>query len=127
LDCEIFDIPLNKWVYDKYLNATSDSDNYVIMATGRIRKLKTQVDILLNKFNLSFDEVHLKSGPGDTLFFKTRLFESLILEHSPQEFVIYDDREEHLEKFYIWATTQPCDITIIDVVNKIEKKFKNNK
>ena len=38
---------------------------------------------------------------------------------------MYDDREEHLVKFEQWATTQPCNVTIIDVKKGTTKKFKN--
>jgi hypothetical protein len=36
-------IELNKNTYDEYLKAVSDSSNYVILATGRVEKLRPQV------------------------------------------------------------------------------------
>ena len=78
LDTTIFDTPLNRPVYNEYLKAVSDSDNFVILATGRIERLRPQVEAILNKNNLSFDGVFLKRGPGDTLYFKTKLFETFI-------------------------------------------------
>jgi len=125
LDTTIFDTPLNRPVYNEYLNAVSDSDNFVILATGRIEKLRPQVEAILNKNNLSFDGVFCKIGPGDTFYFKTKLFERLIDDLKPDEFVMYDDREEHLVEFKEWAKTMSCDVTIIDVVNMTTTKIKN--
>jgi len=125
LDLAIFDTPLNRPVYNEYLKAVSDSENFVILATGRIEKLRPQVEAILNKNNLSFDGVFCKIGPGDTFYFKTKLFERLIDDLKPDEFVMYDDREEHLVEFKEWAKTMSCDVTIIDVVNMTTTKIKN--
>ena len=77
------------------------------------------------KVKLSFDGIFLKRGPGDTFYFKRTLFERLISELQPEEFIMYDDREEHLVDFKEWAKTMPCDVTIIDVVNMTTTKIKN--
>ncbi len=122
LDLEVFDIPINKWVYEKYLEAVTDESAYLIMATGRIEPLRKEVELVLNHHNLSFDEVYLNFG-GDTYSFKTRLFENLIDRLSPDEFIMYDDRQEHLPKFEEWAKNQNCVVTIVDVINKTVKTF----
>lgn len=122
LNVEIFDIPVNKWTYEKYLDSIADESAYVILVTGRIEKLRKEVELVLNDNNLSFDDVFLNFG-GDTFSFKTRLFENLIKQHEPEEFIMYDDREEHLPKFCEWAKSQPCKVTVIDVVRKITKTF----
>lgn len=124
---KIFDIPVNKWVYQKYLEAVSDPENYVILATGRLLKspgMIENVKKVLNLHNLSFNEIYLNWG-GDTFNFKTTLFEQLIDELGVQEFTMYDDRQEHLPKFEEWASEQSTDITVVDVVNKTESFFKN--
>jgi hypothetical protein len=36
---------------------------------------------------------------------------------------MYDDREEHLPKFCEWAKTQPCKVTVVDVINKTTRIF----
>jgi len=124
---EIFDIPVNPWVYKKYLEAVSDPDNYVILATGRLKKkegMLANVMSILNQHNLSFDEIHLNWG-GDTYNFKTKLFEEKIEELGVKEFVMYDDRHEHLVKFEEWASEHHVDVTIVDVIKKEETKYKN--
>ena len=122
---EIFDIPVNPWVYQKYLEAVSDPDNYVILATGRLNKVPdmlNHVKTILNNNNISFDEIHLNWG-GDTYKFKTKLFEEKIEELGVKEFVMYDDRQEHLVKFEEWAEEHHVDVKVIDVVNKKETNF----
>ena len=122
LDLDIFDTKINPYVYQEYLKAVSDPDNYVFCATGRIEKLRTEVETVLHKLNLSFDSVYLNNG-GDTFTFKCRLFAKLISELQPAEFIMYDDRFEHLVEFEKWAETIDCKITIIDVINKTTKIF----
>ena len=59
IDPEVFDIPVNPWVYKKYLEAVSDPDNYVILATGRLRKVPNMlnhVETILNKHNIALFE-----------------------------------------------------------------------
>jgi len=122
---EIFYVPLNKWVYDKYLEAVADPENYVILATGRLKKKEGMLDNvmkILNQHNLSFDEIHLNWG-GDTYNFKTKLFEEKIEELSVKEFVLYDDRHEHLVRFEEWAEEHHIDVKVVDVVNKKETNF----
>ena len=125
LDPEIFYVPKNEWVYQKYLDACGDENSYIIMATGRLEKapgMRKNVEQILNQHNLSFDEVHLNWG-GDTYRFKTTLFEQLIKKTKCEHFVMYDDRHEHLVKFYEWAKEQRCKITIVDVKNKRTRTF----
>jgi hypothetical protein len=122
LDTEVFDIPVNNWVYDKYLDSVSDESSYIILVTGRIEALRKEVENVLNINNLSFDDTFLNFG-GDTFTFKTKLFENLIKKYQPEEFIMYDDRQEHLPKFCEWAKSQPCKVTVVDVVNKVTKTF----
>ena len=125
LDTEVFYIPINPWVYNKYLEATADPDSYIVLATGRLKKvpgMKENIDRLLNQNNLSFDEIQLTWG-GDTYTFKTRLFESLIKKTKCDHFIMYDDRHIHLVRFYDWAREQSCKVTVVDVKNKIARNF----
>jgi hypothetical protein len=125
LDLDVFEIPKNEWVYKKYLEATSKDESYIILATGRLEKafnMRVRVETILQKHNLSFDEIHLNWGM-DTFKFKCSLFEQLIRKIKPTEFIMYDDRESHLPKFENWAKEQPIPITIVDVVNKNSKTF----
>jgi hypothetical protein len=122
LDTEVFDIPINQWTYQKYLDCITDDSAYVILVTGRIEKLRKEVELVLNKNNLSFNDVFLNFG-GDTFSFKTRLFENMIKKYQPEEFIMYDDRQLHITEFREWAKKINCKVKIVDVVNKIEYKI----
>jgi len=97
----------------------------MILATGRLKKVDGMVDNvnkILDKNSIEFDEVHLNWGE-DTLKFKLKLFEQKIKHLEVEEFLMLDDRQEHLVEFEKWAEEQNIKITIIDVVNKTEKTF----
>lgn len=123
LDMRVFDTPKNEWVYKKYLEAEADPSGYRILATGRLNSvngMRESVERILNHYEFEFDEVHLNWG-GDTFKFKTTLFERMILKTGCRNFIMYDDRLEHLPAFEEWAKNQSCSVTIIDVVNKTSK------
>jgi FMN phosphatase YigB (HAD superfamily) len=126
LDMEIFDIPLNKKIYRRYKQAISDPDNYVILATGRVAPLQDEVYKILGHYGLSFDETHLNPGI-DTFEFKSNLFEKLINKMEPEEFIMYDDRQEHLIRFVEWAKNMPCKVTLIDAISGEEFKPNEDK
>ena len=121
LDMDVFEIPLNKKIYRRYQQAISDPDNYVILATGRVAPLRDEVYTILDHYGLEFDEIHLNPGI-DTFEFKSNLFAKLIYELQPEEFIMYDDRQEHLVKFVSWANAMPCKVTIIDAISGEEFK-----
>lgn len=115
LDLNIFHIPVNPFVYKKYLEAKNDPDTFTMLATGRLaHKLQKEVEKVLNSHELEFDLLALNTG-GETYRFKSKLFEELIKKYKPEVFTMYDDRHDHLVKFELWARFQPCRIEIIDV------------
>ena len=129
LDIEIFDIPLNKWVHDFFLEHKNTPSDFVMLATGRLRKvdgMRDNIDKIFRKNGIEFDEVHLNWG-SDTLKFKIKLFEQKISELEVEELIIFDDRQEHLPLFEEWAKEQDITITIVDVVNKTQKTFEREK
>jgi hypothetical protein len=122
LDLDIFDIPVNPFVYRKYLEAVVDEETFTLLATGRIVKLQREVEKVLRANNLEFDLVACNNA-GDTYHFKTKLFERLIKEYKPEVFVMYDDRHSHITEFREWAKKINCKVKIVDVVNKKEYKI----
>ena len=125
LNTEVFQIPVNGWVFEKYKEAIADPNAYVILATGRLKKvvgMREHIDELLSSNGIIFDEIYLNWG-GDTFNFKTKLFEQLMHKLKVDELTMYDDRHEHLVKFRGWAIEQSKKVTIVDVVNK--KTFVN--
>lgn len=133
LDTEVFNIPINEWVKEKYLLHSNEKSTKVIVATGRLNKvkgMKENIDKIFNENGLSFHEVHLNWG-GDTLDFKKKLFEQKLDEHIYDEFIMFDDRQEHLPHFEEWAKNEAnlrnMSITVVDVINKTEKTFISKK
>ena len=129
IDIDIFDIPINQWVLDRYEYHRSQKETKVIVATGRLKKVNGMLDNINKLFkqnNLEFDEIHLNWG-GDTLRFKLKLFEEKIKQNEIKEFIMFDDRQEHLPHFEEWADKfskeNNIKMTIVDVINKKEKTF----
>lgn len=117
LDTKIFDIPVNKWVYDRYLIESNDPDNYMILVTGRVESLRDEVQEILDMHNLNFKEVHLNPGIHNTYDFKLKLFKDKIKELGVDEFYMFDDRAEHIKMFKEWSlTVRDVRIKIFDVV-----------
>ena len=114
LDLDIFHIPVNPFVYNKWVKATEDEETMTLMATGRLFKLKNEVNKILKKDGLFFDRIEFNPGMN-TYMFKAKLFEQLINKYEPETFVMYDDRHEHLVEFEKWARFQPCTVEIVDV------------
>jgi len=136
LDLEVFYPTVNQWTIKRYAEAISDSDNYVFIATGRMEKLKPLVEKILisehvieqtKKYlgekskGIIVDDVFCNWG-SETYKFKTRLFEGIIRKNpKATEFILYDDRHEHLVKFVEWAaiieSQYSIKVSIIDVLN----------
>jgi hypothetical protein len=116
LNTDIFEIPINKKMYKEYIKHKERKDTLMVLATGRIIKLEKEVKKILDVNNIKFDLVKLNTG-GDTLTFKTKLFEYLIKEYKADELTMYDDRKEHLFEFQKWANRQSIKINVIDVEN----------
>jgi hypothetical protein len=123
LDLKVFQPKPNDWVLEEFLKATS-IDAYVFIATGRIKKLEENVKKVLDynyifKREISktfgYDDLFTNTG-GETFNFKCNLFEKII-EDNPDadEFIMYDDRDEHLDKFCQWAEKQKIEIKIYNV------------
>lgn len=118
LNLDVFYPPVNQWVYNKYLQETSDPNNYVFLATGRLERLSKHVNAVLDLHDIKFHEVFCNTG-GETFKFKCYLFEKIIAANpKATEFTMYDDRHEHISEFVKWAKRQPIKVNIIDVVNK---------
>lgn len=132
LNTDIFYIPTNPWVLERYKEARKDPEAYVVLVTGRLARLQKKVEKVIEFHGLDFDEILCCDG-GGTYPFKCRTFERLISEFKPNVFTAYDDRHEHLVRFINeWAPRQPCRVEFIDVtksdktpvvINKTKVKF----
>jgi FMN phosphatase YigB (HAD superfamily) len=113
LDTNIFDIPINKNIFQEYIKYKIDPDNLVILATGRLDNLRPELDNILNLYEIKFDQIHMNPGM-DTLRFKLNLFSNLLKKYKPTELVIFDDRDPHLQSFRAWADNQHISVNVFD-------------
>ena len=117
LNENIFFPPVNIWVHNHYIKYKSDPDNYVFIATGRLKKLEPQVKKILDNHNIDSD-LYCNTG-GDTFNFKCYLYQRLINANpKAEELILFDDRHEHIVEFEKWMKTQSIKVSIVDVINK---------
>jgi hypothetical protein len=117
LDTEVFSHPLNEPIYQEYIKYIHKKDTAVFLVTGRMQKIKAKVLAIVDMHKLSFDGIHC-NNVGDTFHFKSKLFEKMISDNpKTKEFIMYDDRQEHIIKFTHWMKNFDVKITLHDVVN----------
>lgn len=118
LDMEMYIPPLNMATYRYYLKVRNLPDTKVYLVTGRLEKLKPEVDKILDYHGLEFDGVYC-SYMRSTLEFKKHRFDRLAINNDAKKIVIYDDRYDHLMEFKAWALDRPYEVSIYDAKNKI--------
>lgn len=118
LDTDIFDIKINKKVVNDYNDNSNTDKILLVLLTGRISKLSGEVEKILNKHNLHFDEYHYNDG-GSTDKFKLSVLDKLIKKYENVEYVeMWDDRLEHIPKFEAWGKN--------NIINNKIKEFNIN-
>lgn len=125
LSLDVFEHPLNEPVYNEYNKWMHHRDAQIHLVTGRITKVQDAVEKIIHSHSLSFDGFYCNGTGKDTFSYKTELFQKMI-EDNPQlnEFVIYDDRDEHIFRFKTWMEKFDVNITLHDVVtNTVHTNF----
>jgi len=113
LDMNIFDIKINKYVYNEYLKDICDINNHTIMMTGRIKKLEQEVRKILDYYNFKFDRYYFNPGDINTINYKIGILNKYIKENKELKTIkIYDDRDEHITEFTSWGNKTMNDTTI---------------
>ncbi len=105
LNTDVFDMPTNPSVISAYKKEKSNSNNLVVMMTGRIKALSNNVEKVLNMHGLKFDDYLYKDG-AETSSDKMKKME-LALKYNPniRWITMYDDRSEHILIFKNWGNT----------------------
>jgi hypothetical protein len=99
LDTTIFDMKVIPMTKSLYLKAMVDDDSLKVMLTGRLRKLSKEVETVLQKLNLTFDEKHYNNG-GATEDSKMKTINDILERYPLIEFVtMADDRLSHIPIF----------------------------
>ena len=100
LDTDIFETPLVKMVKEAYDEMKLEDETLMVMLTGRMIKLSTHVEKILEEHGLEFDEYHYnKGGATDVAKMKTM---DMLLDKFPEadDIVLWDDRIEHIPVFH---------------------------
>lgn len=99
LDTKIFDMSVNPSVISAYKKDRSNSNNLVIMMTGRKKVVEKEVMNILSMKGLKFDD-HIFNDGGETLDFKIREIKNA-LRYNPniREVEMWDDRTAHIPSF----------------------------
>ena len=96
LDLDVFDIKPYAKVLAKLRKEVARKDSYVIVLTARHKKLRAEVQAILDANNIKVDRLDMKAGR------KTKGEKILdYLEEMPElkEVFVYDDQEKHLDSY----------------------------
>ena len=112
LDENTFKVKLIPTTKDDYDKESEGNNTLMVMLTGRLPKLANQVESILNKNGVIFDEYHYK-GRGDTFTSKLYTIKSL-LENNPnvKEIEMWEDRLNHADGFEEWGNDNGIDIKV---------------
>jgi hypothetical protein len=105
----------------------ANENTFVSLCTGRITPLTKQVNAVLDKNNLKFDDVVLtgdkrfNDGAKDTLSFKINYLNSLQSTFPNLEMIeFWDDRNHHHDTFVQWGKLQTIPVQI-NHVKRVEE------
>lgn len=119
LDLSIFPNEVFPDMQAEFNKAKADENTFVTLVTGRITPLANQVNAILNKHNLKFDDVILtgdkrfNDGARDTLTFKINYLNSLQKQFpNLKQIEFWDDRDHHQATFIQWGKLQPIPVHI---------------
>jgi len=116
LDENTFKVKLIPTTKDDYDRESEGDNTLMVMLTGRIPKLADQVESILNKNGVIFDEYHYKER-GDTFTSKINTIKRL-LEQNPnvKEIEMWEDRLTHADGFEEWGNANDIDIKVNRVI-----------
>ena len=107
LDSTVFDnIPIPS-VIQAYKVESINPNTLMVMMTGRISRLSSEVESILTSNGLKFDK-YLYNNTSDTLRFKLGKLDSFISQYPNLKFIeLWEDREPHVMAFREWGDTYP--------------------
>ena len=114
LDMDIFEMPVIEDVIASYEKEKLNSNTGLIVLTGRLEGLRTEVKAILDAKGLEFDEIHLNTG-GRTENVKMRTI-SKLLKKFPEvtQVELWDDRLEHIPIFEAFGQGLVADKTLTE-------------
>jgi len=112
LDESVFNIKLIDETKRDYIGESIDKNTLMVMLTGRIPKLANQVEKVLHKNGIIFDEYHYKEK-GDTFTSKINTLKKLV-EQNPNvtEIEMWEDRLNHADGFEEWGVNNGINLKV---------------
>ena len=112
LDESVFNIKLIDETKRDYIGESVDKNTLMVMLTGRIPKLANQVEKVLHKNGIIFDEYHYKEK-GDTFTSKINTLKKLV-EQNPNvtEIEMWEDRLNHADGFEEWGVNNGINLKV---------------
>lgn len=96
-----------------YKEQSSRPDTLCILLTGRHAGVGQLVTDILSSKGIKFDDYIYKTGNLDTADFKIEVLNKLASNNPDlQEMEIFEDRDDHLPIFQVWANEQPFKVII---------------
>lgn len=117
LDTTIFEMSVVPETIDAYHKEKSSPETLIVMMTGRMSKLSSEVKVILDEKGLVFDVYEYNYG-GDTLTSKLKTLEKLLSQyHNVTEVELWDDRIPHVEEFQKWGEAKTHLKFKVNIVN----------
>lgn len=115
LDTSMFSIPVIESVLADYQAEATKDNTLLVLLTGRIQRLSTHVEKILDIYNIKFDEYHY-NNTHSTLDFKLSVLDDL-LEYYPNATSIHcwEDRLEYMPHFLEWGEKQKINFKLTEV------------
>jgi hypothetical protein len=115
LDVNIFDIQPIEHVKDALLVSAADLNTHTSLVTGRHKGIQRSVMNVLKTNNLDIFDSYFFAN-GKTLEFKLNVFNQLCKLLNPTNFIIWEDRVEHIPHFKEWGENKFGDNFVLNEV-----------
>lgn len=117
LDTSIFEMSVVPETLSAYNKEKTNPETLIVMLTGRMSKLASEVKLILDEKGLKFDVYEYNRG-GNTLDSKIKSLERLLSEHpNVTELELWDDRIPHVEEFQKWGDSKENLTFKINIIN----------
>lgn len=100
LDPDVFDIELVDFVKENAIKDIIDNNTLAVLMTGRRENCANNIKTILKRNNIPSFDVYLFNDMKSTQDFKVKHMLELLDEYkSVKEFVLWEDREEHINEW----------------------------
>lgn len=112
LDSEVFNIKLIESTIRDYMVESKDPNTKVIMLTGRMSNQADQIEELLSKNGVVFEEYHYKER-GDTFTSKINSIKKIVDQNPNVTLVeMWEDRLNHADGFEDWGSNNDVNLNV---------------